>query len=54
MAQLSVTVPEDIPMEDAKALVIYWHEKHYSGMKMYTKLLARAEEVCPAHSTIMN
>jgi hypothetical protein len=38
---LTVIVPQDIPMEDAKALVIYWHEKHYFAMKIYTKLLAR-------------
>jgi hypothetical protein len=31
VSALTVIVPEDIPMEDAKALVIYWHEKHYSA-----------------------
>jgi hypothetical protein len=41
-------------MEDAKALVISWHEKHHSAMKMDTKLLARAGEACPASSTVMN
>jgi hypothetical protein len=41
---LTVTVPESIPMEDAKALVVYWHEKHYSAMKMCTKLLVCAGE----------
>jgi hypothetical protein len=46
--------PEDIPMEDAKALVIYWHENHSSTTKMYTKLLARAGEAYPAYSTITN
>jgi hypothetical protein len=25
---LTGIIPADIPMEDAKALVIYWHEKH--------------------------
>jgi hypothetical protein len=45
-------VPEDVLTEDAKALVIYWHGKQYSGTKMYTKLLARAEEACPAYSTM--
>jgi hypothetical protein len=49
-----VIVPEDILMEDAKALVIYWHEKHYSVTKMQTKLLARAGEACPAYSAITN
>jgi hypothetical protein len=43
-----MTVPEDIQMEDAKALVIYWHEKHYSATKMHTKLLGRAGEACLA------
>jgi hypothetical protein len=47
-------VPEDILMEDAKVLVIHWHEKDYSAMKMCTKLLARAREACPADSTITN
>jgi hypothetical protein len=47
-------VPEDIPMEDAKTLVIDWHEEHYSATKMYTKLLIRAGEACPAYSTITN
>jgi hypothetical protein len=51
---LIVIVPEDIPMEDAKVLVIYWHEKHYSATKMHTKYLARAGEACPAYSTITN
>jgi hypothetical protein len=39
---LTVIVPKDISMEDAKALVIYWHEKHNFATKIYTKLLARA------------
>jgi hypothetical protein len=51
---LTVIVPEDIPMEDAKALVIYWHEKYYSATKMSTKLLARAGGASPAYSTITN
>jgi hypothetical protein len=51
---LTVIVPEDIPMEDAKVLVIYWHEKHYSAAKMFTKLLERAGEACSAHSMITN
>jgi hypothetical protein len=51
---LTVIVPEDIPMEDAKALVIYWHEKHCSSTKIYTKLLARTGEAYPAYSTITN
>jgi hypothetical protein len=42
VSTLTMIVPEDIPMEDAKALVIYWREKHYSATRMYTKLLARA------------
>jgi hypothetical protein len=54
VSTLTVIVPEDIPMEDAKALVIYWHEKHYSATKMYTKLLTRAGEACPACSAITN
>jgi hypothetical protein len=29
-------------MEDAKALVIYWHEKEDAAQKMHAKLLARA------------
>jgi hypothetical protein len=49
-----VIVPEDIAMENAKALVIYWHEKHYPAIKMYIKLLARAGEAYPAYSTITN
>jgi hypothetical protein len=48
---LTVIVPEDILMEDVEALIICWHEKHYSATKMYTKLLARA---CPAYSTTTN
>jgi hypothetical protein len=51
---LTLIVLEDIPMEDAKALVIYWHDKHYSATKIYTKLLAPARETCPACSTITN
>jgi hypothetical protein len=54
VSTLTVIVPEDIPMEDAKALVIYWHEKHYYATKIYTKLLARAGETCSAYSTITN
>jgi hypothetical protein len=50
----TVIVTEDIPMEDAKTLAIYWHEKHHSTTKMCTKLLARAGEACPAYSTITN
>jgi hypothetical protein len=49
-----VIVPEDIPMEDAKGLVIYSHEKHYSVAKMYTELLARTGEACSAYSMITN
>jgi hypothetical protein len=45
---------EEIPMEDLKALVIYWHRKHYSATKMYAKLLVRAGEAYPAYSTITN
>jgi hypothetical protein len=51
---LTVIVPEDIPMEDAKALVIYWQEKYCSATKVDIKLLARAGEACPAYSTITN
>jgi hypothetical protein len=54
VSTFTVIVPGDIPMEDAKALVIYWHEKHYSATKMDTKLLVRAGEACPAYSTITN
>jgi hypothetical protein len=54
VSTLTVIVPEDIPMGDVKVLVIYWHEKHYYATKIYTKLLARAEEACPAYSTITN
>jgi hypothetical protein len=54
VSTLTVIVSEDIPMEEAKALVIYWHEKHYSVMKIYTKLLARAGEACPAYYAITN
>jgi histone-lysine N-methyltransferase SETMAR len=39
-------------MEDAKALVIYWHEKQYAATRMYGKLLARGRDTCPAYSTI--
>jgi hypothetical protein len=49
-----MTFPEDIPMEDAKVLVIYWHEKHYSATKKDTKLLERPGEACPSYSTITN
>jgi hypothetical protein len=52
VSTLTVIVPEGIPMEDAKALVIYWHEKHYSETKMSTKLLAYAGEAYPAYSMI--
>jgi hypothetical protein len=51
---ITVIVPEDILMGNVKALVIYWHKKHYSAMKMSTKLLARAGEARPAYSTITN
>jgi hypothetical protein len=51
---LTMIIPEDILMEDAKPLVIYWHEKHYSATKIYTKLLARAGEAHPVYSTITN
>jgi hypothetical protein len=54
VSTLSMIVPEDIPMEGAKVLVIYSHEKHYSATKIYTKLLARAGEACPACATITN
>jgi hypothetical protein len=54
VSTLTVIVPEYIPMENARALVIYWHEKHYSVTKMYTKLLARAGEAYLAYSTITN
>jgi hypothetical protein len=47
-------VPEDVPMEDAKVLAIYWHEKQCSATKMSTKSLARAGEACSAYSTITN
>jgi hypothetical protein len=51
---LIVIVREDIPTEDAKALVIHWHEKHYSGTKMSINLWVRAGDACPAYSTITN
>jgi hypothetical protein len=51
---LTVPVPEKIPIEDAKPLVIYWNEKHCSATKMYTKLLARAGEAGQAYSTTTN
>jgi DNA polymerase III alpha subunit (gram-positive type) len=54
VSTLTVVVPEDIPMEDAKVLVIYRHEKHYSVTKMYTKLLTRAGKACPAYPRITN
>jgi hypothetical protein len=54
VSTLTVIVPEEIPMEDAKVSVIYWHEKHYSATKMYMKLLACAGEAWPAYSTITN
>jgi hypothetical protein len=54
ISTLNVIVSEDIPMEDAKALVIYWQEKQSSATKMYTKLFARAGKACPAYSTIAN
>jgi hypothetical protein len=54
VSTLTVIIPEDISMEDAKALVIYWNENHYSATKMCTKLLARPGEACPANSTSTN
>jgi hypothetical protein len=51
---LTVIVLEHIPMDDAKTLVIYWHEKHYFATKMYAKLLARAGEAFAADSMITN
>jgi hypothetical protein len=54
VSMFTVIVPEDIPMEDTKDLVIYWHETHYFATKKYTKLLARAIETGPACSTITN
>jgi hypothetical protein len=51
---LIVIVLEDIPMEDARALVIYWHDKHYFATKMDAKLLAGAGEACLAYSMIRN
>jgi hypothetical protein len=49
-----MTVQEHFPMENVKAVVIYWHEKNYLAMKMYNKLLARAGASCSAYSTITN
>ena len=49
---LRVIVTQHFLMEDAKALVIYWHEKQYPATKMYAKLLARGRDRCPAYSTI--
>jgi hypothetical protein len=54
VSTFTVIVPEDIPIEDAKALVIYWHEEHYSATKTYSKWLARAGEAYPAYSAITN
>jgi hypothetical protein len=54
VSALTVVVAEDILMKDAKVLVIYQHKKHHSAAKMYTKLLARAGDACPAYSTIAN
>jgi hypothetical protein len=39
-------------MEDAKALVIYWHEKGHGVLRIHQKLSARARGRCPAYSTI--
>jgi hypothetical protein len=39
-------------MEDAKALVMYWHEKGHGGLKIYQKLPARPGGAYPADSTI--
>jgi hypothetical protein len=47
-----MTVEEHFLMEDAKTLVIYWHEKQYPATKMYAKLLASSRDACPAYSTI--
>jgi hypothetical protein len=52
ISTLAMIVPEDIRMEDAKALIIYWHEKHSSATKMYTKLLAHSGESHPGYFTI--
>jgi hypothetical protein len=54
VSTLTMIVPEDIPIEHAKTLVMYWHEKHYSAMKMYTKLLRHAGAACPPSSKITN
>jgi hypothetical protein len=49
---LRMTVEEHFLMEDATALVTYWHEKQYPATKIYAKLLARGRDACPAYSTI--
>jgi hypothetical protein len=54
VSTLTLIAPEDISMENAKALVIYWHKKHYSATKICTKLSARAGEAYPTSSTITN
>jgi hypothetical protein len=47
-----MTVKKQFLMDDAKALVIHWHEKQYPAMKMYAKLLTRGRDGCPAYLTI--
>jgi hypothetical protein len=53
VSSFAVIVPEDILMENTKALVMCWHEKHYPATKIYTKLLARPRSM-PAYSTVTN
>jgi hypothetical protein len=44
-------VKSEVPMEGAKALVLYWHWKQCHAQKMHAKLLARARRTWPSHST---
>jgi hypothetical protein len=39
---LRISVKSKVSMEEAKALVCYWHEKQYRAQKIHAKFLARA------------
>jgi hypothetical protein len=48
-----MTVRAIFQMKDAKALVVYWHEKGHGTLKIYQKLSARPGRAYPAYSAIL-
>jgi hypothetical protein len=49
-----MNIKAEFPMEAAKALVIYWRGKQYSGQEMATKLCGRARGTYASRFTITN